>query len=436
MVPDYEILTILMVLFSTQIVKLSVQTSHMRKNDNSPAKWLAWIFYMAFQYWVMKSNAIFPLLVLLTNIVLISLVYRTSLHVQRKTALFHAAVFYSIWMLVEIAINNLMQLTGMKAHTYYFLVGSAVSKIVMYLALHMVNHYRKSNSFKDIPFHYWIRLSLIPIATIYIIHNTYRLTSFGHNTTFFTITTVLMILVNFISFDMYDKLGNYMDAEKRNLAYEQQIALCNKQAAEREAAYQTTRRIRHDLNDYLIDLKAALEAGMIAEAKTKIDHILAQNRLYKNEISRSGNLVIDSLINYKYSLAKKCQIDMKCYVFIPEQLPFEGADLCIILGNLLDNAIEAVSFLPKKQQYIDVSVSEIKENLSITVRNPYEGEIKENRSGQILTGKPDKQNHGIGLSSVRRTIDKYNGELLIDYENHIFQATVLLYPPEKLHEEP
>lgn len=436
MVPDYEVLTILMVLLSTQIVRTSISTSHVCKKGAYPAKWLAWGGYAAFQYWVIKSSASYPLLVLLVNIALISFVYRASLHIQRKTALFYAAVFYSIWMLVEIAVNNLLLLTGMKAHTYYFLMGSAVSKIVMYIAIHMVNHYRKSSSFKDIPFHYWMRLSLIPIATIYIIHNTYQLASLENSTAFFTVTTVLMILVNFISFDMYDKLGNYMDTEKRNLAYEQQIALCNKQAAEREAAYQTTRRIRHDLNDYLIDLKAALESGMIAEAKTKIDHILAQNQIYKNEVSRSGNLVIDSLINYKYSLAQKCGITMKCYVFIPEHLPFEGADLCVILGNLLDNAIEAVGFLPKKQQYINVSVSETKEILSITVRNPYEGNIKENNCGQPLTSKPDKQSHGIGLSSVRRTVDKYNGELLIDYSNNIFQATVLLYPPEKLHEEP
>ena len=123
-----------------------------------------------------------------------------------------------------------------------------------------------------------------------------------------------MILINYITFDVYDRLGSYMEMEQRNLTYEQQLNLCNKQAAERESAYQDTRRIRHDINSYLLDLKAALQAGNVEDAKAKIEHLLEQNRIYRNEISTSGNLVIDSLINYKYSLARKEGIRMECQI--------------------------------------------------------------------------------------------------------------------------
>mgnify|MGYP000113939086 CR=1 FL=1 len=61
----------------------------------------------------------------------------------------------------------------------------------------------------------------------------------------------------------------------------------------------------HDLNSYLVDLKAAIQYGKLDEASSKIDDILDSNKIYKNEISRTGNLVIDSLINYKFSLAQK-----------------------------------------------------------------------------------------------------------------------------------
>ena len=169
--------------------------------------------------------------------------------------------------------------------------------------------------------------------------------------------------------------------------------------------------------------------------KSKIDAILENNQIYKNEVSRSGNLVIDSLINYKYSLALKEGVYMKCYVFVPEQMSFDGADLCIILGNLLDNAMEAAGSLPEGQRHMEVSVSQIKGSLSIMVQNPYEGKVTLNGKGQILTSKPDSLNHGIGLSSVQRSVDKYNGELLTDYGEGIFKATVLLYPPENLHDD-
>ena len=242
-----------------------------------------------------------------------------------------------------------------------------------------------------------------------------------------------MILVNYVTFDVYDKLGSQQETEKRNLAYEQQITLCNKQAAEREAAYQETRRVRHDLSGYLVDLKASIQSGETGEAEKKIDAILEHNQIYRNEVSRSGNLVIDSLINYKYSLTQKEGIGMNCYVFVPEQMPFDGADLCIILGNLLDNAVEAASTLPEGQRHIEVSVSQVKGSLSIVVQNPYSGKIRKNSRGQILTSKHDSMNHGIGLPSVQRSVDKYNGEMLTDYGNGIFRGAVLLYPPENLH---
>lgn len=90
-----------------------------------------------------------------------------------------------------------------------------------------------------------------------------------------------MLMINYITFDIYDRLGNHAEMEKRNLAYEQQIVLCNRQAMEREEAYQNTRRIRHDLNSYLVDLKAAIQYGKLDEASSKIDDILDSNKIYK-----------------------------------------------------------------------------------------------------------------------------------------------------------
>ena len=83
---------------------------------------------------------------------------------------------------------------------------------------------------------------------------------------------------------------------------------------------------------------------------------------------------------------------------------------------------------------MEVSVSQVKGSLTIMVQNPYERKIRRNDSGQLLTSKKDSINHGIGLSSVQSwKVDKYNGELLTDYENGLFRATVLLYLPENLH---
>lgn len=431
---EYGILNILMVFFSALIVSVYLKAFHNDKKSRTTVCASAWGLYIIFQCWVMASHASHPLLVLIVNILLIFLIYEVSYQVDFKTALFRAGFFYVLWMLVEIATNYMLGKLGNTTVPSSFLVGSIISKLIMYIAVHIFKRLHKKDFSTGISLKYWIRLCFVPVVTIYIIHNTFFLTARNQRNIFFLLTAVFMILVNYIVFDVYDKLGSQLDTEKKNLVYEQQIALCNKQAAERENAYQETRRVRHDLNGYLVDLKASIQSGRFEDAEAKIDNILSHNSLYGDEVSRSGNLVIDSLINYKYSLAQKEWIEMKCYVFVPETLDFDGADLCIILGNLLDNALEAVKNLPAEKGRIELSMSQVKGSLSIVVKNPYEGKILEDRNGQLLTNKPDKKNHGIGLDSVRRAVGRYNGELLTEYGNGMFRATVLLYPRENLHD--
>lgn len=433
---EYRLLDILMVLFSAQVVRIYVSAFHNDKKNRNAAGWLGWGAYIFFQCWVMESNASRPLFILTVNIFLIFIIYMSSYRISSRAALFRAGILYAVWMLVEVATDYVSGKTGAASMPYSFIVGNVVSKIIMYILVHALKQFRKNDPLTDISFKYWGRLFFIPLVTIYVIHNTFYLTVQNQRNIFFLITAILMILVNYVAFDVYDRLGSQQETERRNFAYEQQITLCNRQAAEREAAYQETRRIRHDLNGYLVDLKASILSGELKDAERKIDAILEHNQIYRHEVSRSGNLVIDSLINYKYSLAQKEGIRMKCYVFVPERVPFDGADLCVILGNLLDNAMEAVGSLPEGERQIDLSVSQVKGSLSITVRNPYQGKIRTDENGQIVTGRQDGRNHGIGLPSVRLSVAKYNGELLTDYGDGVFRATVLLYPPEILHVEP
>lgn len=422
-----------MVLFSTQIVSTYQKAWYYHKKSCGWIKWISWGLYISFQYWVMESNASYPLFILITNIILIFVIYKCSYNIDARAALFRTVILYVLWMLVEIAVNYVLGKTGVISLSNGFIIGNIISKIVMYILVHILKNYRQVGALTEIPLKFWMRLLLIPITTVYIIHNTFYLTSNAQRDTFFLLTTVFLIIVNHVTFDVYDKLGNQLETEKRNLVYQQQIGLCNSQAAERAAAYQETRRVRHDLNDYLIDLKVAIQSGRLDEAEKKIDAILERNYIYRNNISHSGNLVIDSLINYKYSIAEKNGISMKCYVYIPNQIPFDSADLCIILGNLLDNAMEAVEHLLDEKRYVEVNISQIKGSLCIMIQNPYEGKILRNNKGQILTNKMDSRNHGLGLSSVQRSADKYNGELMADYEGNLFKVTVLLYPPENLH---
>lgn len=267
---EYSLLNILMVLFSTQVVSTYLGAFGNHKKKHSIAGILVWGAYILYECWVMESNANKPLFILIINIFLIFIIYKSLYKVNNKEALFRAGILDTLWMLVEVATNYVLAKTGAATMSYGFIVGNVISKLIMYISVHILKRCRKSDSLTYISNKYWVRLFFIPLVTIYVIHNTFYLTCQNQRNFFFLITTILMIMVNYVTFDVYDKLGRQQETEKRNLAYEQQIALCNKQAAERETAYQETRRVRHDLNGYLVDLKAAIQSGELKEAEKRL----------------------------------------------------------------------------------------------------------------------------------------------------------------------
>ncbi len=421
------IFDITMILFCAHIISTYSQIWDKRSNFKILTL-LAYIAYILFQYWIMISNAENPVINLSMGLILIACIFILSCNISLKTALFHAFILSFLWMLVEIITGFILSKTSINQFDIYFITGNIITKIVLYILVQAIKCYKKIQNNIALPFRDWAFLSIIPLSSIFIIHNTFYLSYKSDKNTFFLITAILLFIINYITYSIYDKLSKQMDIEKKNLLYEQEINLCNKQSIERESAYQDTRRVRHDLNNYLLDLKLSLQQNQMSVALEKIDIILQQNRIYRNEICHSGNLAIDSLINHKFSFSQKKDIDFRCNVTCPSELPFNSADLCVMLGNLIDNSLEALSKLNSNNKFINIKINYSKEILTIVVENPFHGNIKINSKGDILTTKTDTYSHGLGITSIKRIVEKYNGELEILHNNGIFQASVLLYP--------
>ena len=191
-----------------------------------------------------------------------------------------------------------------------------------------------------------------------------------------------------------------------------------------------------DLKDALSDLEdAAME--LVDGSKALSDGVDTLKDSYKelddgigtdaDEISHTGNIVVDSLVNHKYALAQKDGIQFEARVFIPSVLPFQSGHLAIIFGNLLENALEACRKLPQEQRYIILEATYIKEMLQICIKNSSPEKLKKDNSGRYLTTKEDNGWHGIGLASVEQALADYNGELFTKYEHGEFRASAVLY---------
>ncbi len=428
---DITIIDILLALFMTKITYTYIGL--FGKPRHGHPVWLgsAWFAYMCFILAVTSNNAAYPRITLAGNFLFVVLLYRLAHGGDLKTAAFHAGVFCAAWMAIELAVYTALLLMIPNTEDL-FIPGDIIVQIIIYASVLSYGRFMPKESAVPLPLRCWLELFIVPIISVYVIYDTYiRSLTHGFNITFIVVS-FLMVFMNLIIFDVYERMMSHMLAERENLIYEQEIEMCNRQANDRETAYRQTRMLRHDLNDRLIGISALLESGRSDEAEREIGRMLAENRLYRDEVSHSGNLALDALINYKHSLAVERDILMDCRTEVPAELFVDGTDLCIILGNLLDNALEAVEDLPVAQRWIKLEAHLEKGTMHIGVENPYAGKIEENTDGTIKSSKGSKEIHGYGLASVRRTVQKYNGCLIIRHDGGVFRASVMLCPKYKI----
>lgn len=421
---DYGFTDVLMVLFAVQITRTYLAPFKRETSVHKARGYATWGIYILFQYLVMISGAKHPLLILLTNILLVALIQSFSCGEDFRNALFRSGVLYASWMAVEVITQNILLFAGIDGE-HFFDIGNVISKIAMYIVVQVHKRWRGQNSGVPLPFRHWVELILVPAASILVIYSTYVLTLRSGMPTAFSAVSFLMILINYVIFDVYEKMGAQTLMERQNRDYEQEIRLCTRQAADREEAYRQTRLLRHDLNARLVAVKALLDEDKATEASDEIGKMIHENSLRRHQIAHSGNLALDALVNYKYSAALAEGIVMECRIETPAELPAAGTDLCVILGNLLDNALEAVRLLPQEDRKVSLTVQLSKGILLIAVENPYMGKILVDKNGRICSSKTG--DHGIGIISVERTAARYGGDVSIRHDNGMFSVSVILY---------
>ena len=142
-------------------------------------------------------------------------------------------------------------------------------------------------------------------------------------------------------------------------------------------------------------------------------------------IVSTGHPAIDATISAKLMLADKMNIEVIHSVSVPEEIAFDSTDICSIIMNLMDNAIEASAMLPKADRAIELSVIMQNNMLKLNVINTCVGDY-EFDGDKLITTKEDADIHGIGLERVKKITDKYNGFFKMEPGEHSFEATVLL----------
>ena len=137
------------------------------------------------------------------------------------------------------------------------------------------------------------------------------------------------------------------------------------------------------------------------------------------------NLALNSLIGYYKELAEDRDSAFNVSISLPKEPLLPEIDLCAVISNLLENAVEACTRMKSQDRFINVKISATTNFLlTIIIENSYEGEIL--RSGNVFISSKKKGRKGIGISSVLNIIEQYNGVSKFEYQNQLFKAAILL----------
>ena len=244
--------------------------------------------------------------------------------------------------------------------------------------------------------------------------------------------TVAFILISFnlLIFYMYDSLQKNYEVIYEKKLLEQAVKA---QHSELELLQESQNRIRylqHDFKNHLISIvnyaKKADNQGLIHYIEDGLGFLS-----FHQQFVDTGNSEIDSILNYKLQEMKNKNVHLKCSITIPKDLKINVFDLNIILGNLLNNAIEAIEKAERKYFFINIYFE--KNILFIHIENTYDANIIKEKE-TLMTTKEEKQLHGLGLKSVSSILEKYDGDIIYDYNDIYFITDVMLCNTSFHHE--
>ncbi|BCJ96593.1 hypothetical protein acsn021_41620 [Anaerocolumna cellulosilytica] len=237
----------------------------------------------------------------------------------------------------------------------------------------------------------------------------------------------LKILYEYLLLSIYflaESNQRYMKKTYEESAAQYQNMVLSKQVSEVQNIYMTMRGWRHDYHNHMQTLKAHLKLEQIKEAREYLN-TLEKDLDNVNTLIETGNVHLDAILNSKLSLALKGDIDIRYKAEVPSELTVSDIDLCVLIGNLIDNAVEACDKIAndKEKKFIRLYIGVLKRQLYITVTNGTD-ELVRKLDEEYITAK--RGNHGHGLKRINKLVEKYDGFINRKNEPGVFVTEILL----------
>lgn len=298
-----------------------------------------------------------------------------------------------------------------------------VSKFVFFLFTRLMLCIRKKDKY-TLSLLEWIVLTIIFIITvcaemkIFTISVEYKLSA--HESSVIMVGTGLF-LIDILVYILMIRMS-HKNAERTQFMIDRmQLNVYKEILDEMEKQYDEIRTIRHDMKNHLQCILALIQKGEYNESQQYVEDIL-NNKLYSEyQFVNTTNNIINVITNYKLLLCKNSSI--KTVVNISSfEIDIDDCDICIILGNLFDNAIEACNKI-NDDKIIFFEIAQKKGYVNFVIKNSIEASVLQTNP-HLLTSKSKAAWHGLGIRTVKNTVYKYGGMIDFFESNGLFAVDV------------
>lgn len=307
------------------------------------------------------------------------------------------------------------------------IIGVVITKIALYLILRAVASPNKRKEDIVLTNSEWVQVILVSTFSIFMIAVSINLQlEYVENIVdkgiVFLIAGITLLDIYFLYVVL--KINRYNRIKQENELLRQQQHFYAKYAENIQQQYEEIKSLRHDLKHSLSVIGVLVGEGKLDEAKNFIERHNIMSKTQKVFIDTKNDF-LDAIINSKLSLAHQYNIKTICSVSSSCE-KIDGIDLCNLLGNLLDNAIEACVKKENKEPEMLLKIWNSPGKIMILVKNsiPY-SVLSGNHS--LNSDKKDKENHGLGIKTIKSIVEKYGGLLDIYEEHKSFCVLVTLF---------
>lgn len=366
-----------------------------------------------------------PIIMLFSNILMIFLVqfnYKTTIRNKILLTIYMMIILSLIDIVVTTIINkDILSIDTISK--YGSILGWMLQLIICSIILKTIMFLKNIQLNIELPMMFWLTLIIIPLISILLI------IMFLYNKEIsikLTISTcIVLIIINITIFTLYDILIQYIKDKMNIEIIEKEQELKLKQFNIIKDYYEKLDIFKHDLKNHLNYIRTCAINNNSNQIIKYIDNI-TKNTNKDIHIVNSGNMLIDSILNFKLQEVLNNNIKLQYKVTIPTNLKINTLDLVSLIGNLIDNVIEANNRIENiDERYFNIDIKYIENNLIIKLENSFK-EVKLDSNNNLKSLKRRNSKYGLGLKSIKNIVNKYNGNMKINIENNIFKTKIIL----------